>query len=170
MLSYANKPSGESKQLGPPGCLVLRRPRASAVLKAAHDCPSSGIRPLRESFSKTLLVTGSSSFVHLCLPPQICDPWQDSGGGWEHQGCWLASPKSWGPDQGQYCSKSHAQRWNCPTCIFITHTQLGPQGRWESQPCLVSLRENHLMTISSFFISSVQPRLGPLPAPPASLP
>ena len=50
MLSYVNKPSGESKQLGPPGCLVLRRPRASAVLKAAHDCPSSGIRPLRESF------------------------------------------------------------------------------------------------------------------------
>lgn len=97
MLSYANKPSGESKQLGPPGCLVLRRPRASAVLKAAHDCPSSGIRPLRESFSKTLLVTGSSSFVHLCLPPQICDPWQDSGGGWEHQGCWPCLSQIMGP-------------------------------------------------------------------------
>ena len=108
---------------------------------------------------KSLLKAVSSSFANLCLPSQMMTLDRIL---WVAGSIWavgLASPKQWRPEGKQHCS---VQTQNPPPMMELLHMYIhyshsGLQRRGTSGPYLVNLRENHLATVSSCFISSFDP-------------
>lgn len=141
-------------------------------------CPSTGTIPPAELLLFNLIPRPLPPILlQIFLSPQkFIAHWRLSVGGLKHLGHNPSvsvphpSVKQWRVGRRQPCHGTQKEEWSWLTCIFITHAQLGGEGRWRSSgPYFVSLRKKrflgllHHVSLEEFSLGNANFLLGVRP-------